>query len=109
MATSISPPFTISILPAVAPGQATWISWDQFSYAYGTEQASPGDPSVAPQGALGTWLGSGTLLSGYSAWQANAARRADSSQVARLITPVWGAFFAPVWDEEYPLVVVVPG
>lgn len=108
MAISVSPPFSISIVVAPAPGQATWIAWDQLSYAYGSDQVSVGDPS-ASFGALGTWLGSGTILSNYAAWQSNVARRSDTNQVVRMITPVWGGFFSPVWDEEYPLVAMVPG
>lgn len=109
MATSISPPFSISVVPPLAPGQATWIAWEEFSYAYGSDEVAIGDPAAAPGGAIGTWTGAGSVLANYSAWQFNVARKADGSQVARLITPVWGGFFAPVWDEEFPIVAVVPG
>jgi hypothetical protein len=109
MATSVSPPFSIQIAPPLLSGQATWIAWDELSYAYGADEVSVGDPTTAPGGAIGTWLNAGPPLANYSAWQMNVARKADLSQVARLITPVWGAFFTPVWDEEFPLVVIVPG
>lgn len=108
MATSVSPPFSISVVPEIAPGQATWIAWEEFSYAYGSDQVALGDPA-AGDGALGTWPGASTVLANYQAWQSNVARKADTTQVMRLITPVWGGFFAPVWDEEFPLVVVMPG
>jgi len=109
MATSISPPFSISVVPQLAPGQATWIAWEEFSYAYGSDETAIGDPSTAPDGAIGTWIGTGSALANYSAWQSNVARKGDVSQVTRLITPVWGGFFTPIWDEEFPIVVVMPG
>lgn len=109
MATSVSPPFSISVVPQPAPGQATWIAWEEFSYAYGGDEATPGNPATSPGGAFGTWVSSGGLLPTFGAWQANVARSADPGQVTRLITPVWGGFFIPVWDEEFPIVAVVPG
>ena len=109
MAKSVSPPFSITVVPPGGSGQATWITWDELSYAYGSDQVSVGDPTSVPDGALGTWLGSPSPLPNYAAWQANVARKSDAAQVARLITPVWGGFFIPVWDEEFPLVAVVPG
>lgn len=109
MATSTSPQFQISVVPPGGSGQATWIAWEEHSYAYGSDQVAVGDPTSANEGALGTWIGSPSSLPNFASWQANVARRADPAQIPRVITPIWGGFFVPVWDEEFPIVAVVPG
>lgn len=89
-------------------GVATWVDWSEFSYSYGVDSASVGDSTSGD--ALGNWFYTGQpTLASEAAWQTNNARQNDTSTEARLITPVWGGFFQPVWDEEMPLVCVVPG
>jgi hypothetical protein len=109
MAASTSPLFSISVVPPGGSGQASWIAWEEHSYAYGSDEGAVGDPNNARDGALGTWFRAAAPLQNFAAWQANVARRADIAQVPRLITPIWGGFFVPVWDEEFPLVAVIPG
>jgi hypothetical protein len=98
---------TVTVV-AAGSGVATWMDWGEFTYGYSAEQAAVGNPVVA--NALGTWTyPAQPSLANEAEWQTNNARQSDLSQPVRLITPVWGGFYMNVWDEEAPLICVVPG